>query len=309
MPSAQVQVGGKYSRSESPWVPQGPILQPISWCMQFVGTGVTAWHLHPGMGACAGAEESASAILGGESQAALPGVCPPARCASSSTWKTGEKLSRKQLNLVFIVGSHLGPARIRSPHLLLQSGEPFNSSSSLLWPPVSLLCPKRPWLPLMHSWCAHSRGITHTTHLWTRMLCESQPVSHVYPALSLAFPHPHPYCSQPLSPVIFHMGCHASMSSYAITHTSTCLHTRVPCTHSHPLRTHTYSPIFVSTKRPQESLFLCVCTHESTAHRHTCAPHLATPELTQSRLPLPWLWTPRIGARTIPLASASPPGS
>lgn len=202
MPSAQVQVGGKYSRSESPWVPQGPILQPISWCMQFVGTGVTAWHLHPGMGACTGAEESASAIVGGESQAALPGVRPPARCASSSTWKTGEKLSRRQLNLVFTVGSHLGPARSEAPTSCMSElgGEQFNSSSSLLWPPVSLLCPKRPWLPLMHSWCAHSRGITHATHLWTQMLCESQPVRVTYTLPCLWRSHIHIRIAHSLSP-------------------------------------------------------------------------------------------------------------
>lgn len=72
--------------------------------------------------------------------------------------------------------------------------------------------------------------------------------------------------------------------------------------HTQPSRVHTHiAPFSCPRKRPQESLFLCFCTHESTAHGHTCAPHLATPAHIQSPLPPPWLWTPRIWARTIPL--------
>lgn len=109
--------GGIYTRSVSSCVPQGPTLQPITCAHSLWGLGSLPGLYTPGMGAWAGAEESASTILGCESQAALTGV--PLPFASSSTWRPPprnrrETKPRTTKSPVFTVGSHLGPPRTRS---------------------------------------------------------------------------------------------------------------------------------------------------------------------------------------------------
>lgn len=103
-------------------------------------------------------------------------------------------------------------------------------------------------------------------------------------------PHPYPFCTR--SGVRVQSPCGLA-------------HGAAPGARFISARAHTHTAPLSRPHRHSPQPSLCLFTHDSPAHRHTCAPHLATRTLIQSPLPPPWLWALRVWARR---ASESLPG-